>query len=135
MKLLAGQNIQPVRGTGGDGITKTHDFLKDVDIHVIKLLMIEIWGDILEQITFNIILGSNAPTHSRVSIHVTTDTTSTVKNKEYMENIHVTHGHIQAKQLTEMLIQEGKWQPSFQNIIENVIENCTTCLPKHTVHF
>ena len=31
-----------------------------------------------------------------------------------------------------MLIQEGKWQPSFQNIIENVIGNCTTCLPKHS---
>ena len=31
-----------------------------------------------------------------------------------------------------MLIQEGKWQPSFQNIIENVIGNCTTCLPKCT---
>ena len=31
-----------------------------------------------------------------------------------------------------MLVQEGKWQPSFQNIIENVIGNCTTCLPKRS---
>ena len=31
-----------------------------------------------------------------------------------------------------MLIQDGKWQPSFQNIIENVIGNCKKCLPKRT---
>ena len=31
MKLLKGKNFYPVGGTGGDGITKTHDFLKDVD--------------------------------------------------------------------------------------------------------
>ena len=31
-----------------------------------------------------------------------------------------------------MKIQEGKWQPLFQNIIENVIGNCTTCLPKRS---
>ena len=30
-KLLKGENIRPVGGTGGDGITKTHEFLKDVD--------------------------------------------------------------------------------------------------------
>ena len=29
MKLLKGKNIHPVGGTGGDGITKTRDFLKD----------------------------------------------------------------------------------------------------------
>ena len=34
------------------------------------------------------------------------------------------------RQCTETLIQEGKWQPSFQDIIENVIGNCATCLPK-----
>ena len=91
MKLLKRKNIHPVGGTGVDGITKTHDFLKDVDAHVIM-----------------------------------------ITNKEYIENIHVTHGHIQIKQFTEMLIQEGKWQPSFQNIIENMIGNCTTRLPKRS---
>ena len=60
-KWLAGKNIHPVGGTGGDGITKTHDFLKDVDVHVIRQVTIEIEGDNPEQITFNIILGSNAP--------------------------------------------------------------------------
>ena len=55
-----------------------------------------------------------------------------ITNKEYIENIHITHGHIQIKLLTEMLIQEGKWQPSFQNNIENVVGNCTTCLPKQS---
>ena len=37
MKLLAGQNIHPVGGTGGDSISNTHDILKDVDAHMIKL--------------------------------------------------------------------------------------------------
>ena len=37
-RLLAGQNIHPVGGTGGDSVSNTHDFLKDVDAHVIKLL-------------------------------------------------------------------------------------------------
>ena len=135
MKLLAGQNIHPVGGTGGDGITKTHDFLKDLDVHMIKLLTIKIEGDNPEQITFNIIPGSNAPPilgSQYMSPQTKTYTTSTVTNKEYIENIHVKHGLIQTKQLTEMLIQERKWQPSFQNIIENVIGNCTTCLPKRT---
>ena len=57
MRLLAGQNIHPVGGTGGDGISNSHDFLKDVDAHMIKLLR----GHNPDQITFNIILGSNAP--------------------------------------------------------------------------
>ena len=30
-----------------------------------------------------------------------------------------------------MLTEEGKWQPSFTNIIEDVIEKCTSCQPKH----
>ena len=47
--------------TGGYGITKTCDFLKDVDVHMIRQVTIEIEGDNPEQITFNIILGSNAP--------------------------------------------------------------------------
>ena len=25
---------------------------------------------------------------------------------------------------------QGKWQPSFKNIIEDVIEKCTSCQPK-----
>ena len=115
---------------------KTHDFLKDVDAHMIRQVTIEIEGDSPEQITFNIILGSNAPLilgSQYSSPRTKTYTTSTVTNKEYIENIHVTHGHIQIKQLTEMLIQEGKWQPSFQNIIENVIGNCTTYLPNRTL--
>ena len=37
MKLLKGKNIRPVGGIGGDGITKTREFLKDVDAHVIRL--------------------------------------------------------------------------------------------------
>ena len=109
--------IYPVGGTGGDGITKTHDFLKDVDIHVIRQVTIEIEGDNPEQITFNIILGSSAPPilgSQYTSPRTKTYTTSTVTNKEYIENIRIKHGHIQIKQLTEMLIQEGKWQPSFQ---------------------
>ena len=116
MKLLAGQNIHPVGGTGGDGITKTSDFLKVVDIHVIKLLTIKIKGDNPEQITFNIILGSNAPPilgSQYTSPQTKTYTTLAVTNKEYIENIHVKHGHIQTKQLTEMLTEEGKWQPLF----------------------
>jgi hypothetical protein len=133
MKLLKGKNIYPVGGTGGDGITKTHDLLKDVDAHVIRQLTIESEGDSLDKITFNIILGSSAPPilgSQYMSLHTRTYTTSTVTDKEYIENIHVTHGHVQAKHLTEMLIQEGKWQPSFQNIIDNVIGQCATCLPR-----
>ena len=42
MKLLKGKNIHPVGGTGGGGITKTRDFLKDVDTHMIRQVMIEI---------------------------------------------------------------------------------------------
>ena len=106
MKLLAGQNIHPVGGTGGDGISKTHDFLKDIDIHVIKLLTVKIEGDSPEQITFNIILGSNTPPilgSQYTSPQTKTYTTSAVTNKEYIKNIHVKHGHIQTKQLTELL--------------------------------
>ena len=110
---------------------------------MIRQVTIEIEGDNPEQITFNIILGSNAPPilgSQYMSPQTNAYTASTVTNKEYIENIHVTHGHIQIKQLTEMLIEEGKWQPSFQNIIENVIGNCATCFnvpgrPNHTVHF
>ena len=36
--FLAGYNIHPVRGTEDDGITNTHEFLRDVDTHMIKLL-------------------------------------------------------------------------------------------------
>ena len=82
MKLLAGQNIHPVGRTGGDGITKTGDFIKDVDVHMIKLLMIKIEGNNPEQITFNIILGSNAPPILRsqhTSPQTKTYTTSAVK--------------------------------------------------------
>ena len=45
MKLLQGKNIHPVGGTGGDGITKTREFFKDVDAHVIRQLTIESEGD------------------------------------------------------------------------------------------
>ena len=63
-----------------------------------------------------------------MSLHTRTYTTSTVTDREYIENIHVTHGHIQAKHLTEMLVQEGNWKHSFQDIIDNVIGQCATCL-------
>ena len=63
-KLLKGENSRPVGGTGGDGITKTHEFLKDIDAHVIRRLTIESERDILETNTFNIILGSSAPIHA-----------------------------------------------------------------------
>ena len=98
IKLLAGQNIYPVGGTGGDGIANTHDFIKDIDVHVIKLLTVKIEGDIPEQITFNIILGSKAPPilgSQYTSPETKLFTTSTVTNKEYIKNIHVNHGHIQ----------------------------------------
>ena len=75
---------------------------------MIKLLTIEIEGDNPEQITFNIILGSNTPPilgSQYMSPQTKAYTTSTVTNKEYMENIHIAHGHIQTKQLTELLIQ------------------------------
>ena len=61
MKFLKGKHIHPVGGIEGDGITKTHDFLKDVDAHIIRQLTVESQGDSLEEITFNIILGSSAP--------------------------------------------------------------------------
>ena len=115
MKLLKGKNIRPVGGTGGDGITKTCGFLKDVDAHMIRQLTIESEGDSLEKITFNIILRSSAPPilgSQYTSLHTRTYTTSTVTDKEYMENIHITHGHVQAKHLTEMLVQEGNWKHS-----------------------
>ena len=98
------------------------------------LLTFKIEGDNPEQITFNIILGSNAPPilgSQYMSPQTKTYTTSVVTIKEYIKNIHVKHGHIQTKQLTEMLTEEGKWQLLFRNIIENVIGNCTMCLPKH----
>ena len=124
-KLLAGQNILPVGGTGGDGITNTCDFLKDVDAHIIKLLTIKVTGDNPEQITFHVILGILGTQYT--SMQSKTYTTSAVTNREYIENIHVTHGHIQIKQLTTMLTEEGKWQPSFTNI---KVEKCTSCQPK-----
>ena len=107
MKLLKGKNIHPVGGTGGDGITKTREFLKDVDAHMIRQLTIESEGDSPEDITFNIILGSCAPPilgSQYMSPQTRMYTTSTVTNKEYVENIHVSHGHIQARQLTETFI-------------------------------
>ena len=58
-KFLAGNNIQPVGGTDGDGVTQ--EFLKDVDTHVIKLLTVEELGDKPEIITFRNILGNNVP--------------------------------------------------------------------------
>ena len=100
---------------------------------MIKLFTVKVEGDNPEPITFNIILGSNAPPilgTQYTSPQTKTYTTSGVTNKEYIKNIHIKHGHIQTKQLTEMLTEEGKWQPSFRNIIENVIGNCTVCLPK-----
>jgi len=127
MKFLKGEQIQPVGGKEGDGITKTRDFLK------LRQLTVESQGDSIEKITFNIILGSSAPPilgTQYTSPQIRTYTTSTVTNKEYIQNIHVTHGHVQVKPLTDMLIQQGKWQPSFRDIIENVIEQCSTCLPK-----
>ena len=78
-------------------------------------------------------MGSSTPPilgSQYTSLHTRTYTTSTVTDKEYIENIHVTHGHVQAKHLTEMLIQEGKWKPSFKNIIDNMIGQCATCLPR-----
>ena len=50
-KLLAGQNIYPVGGTGGDGIKDTSGFPMDVDSHMIKLLTVKVTGDNPEQIT------------------------------------------------------------------------------------
>ena len=82
----------------------------------------------------NVILGSNAPPilgTQYTSPKTKSYTTLAVTNKEYIENIHDTHGHIQIKQPTKMFTEEGKWQPSFKNIIENVIEHRTMCLPKH----
>ena len=53
-----------------------------------------------------------------------TYTTSTVSNEEYIQNIHVTHGHVPAKPLRDMLIQQGKWQLPFRDIIDKVIKQC-----------
>ena len=131
--FLKGKNIHPVGGTNGDGITKTRDFLKDVDVHVIRQLTVESQGDSLEEITFNIILGSTAPPilgTQYTSPQNKTYTTSTVSNEEYIQNIHVTHGHVQAKPLRDLLIQQGKWQLPFRDIIDKVIKQCPTCLPK-----
>ena len=58
-------------------------------------------------------------------------TTMAESNKEYIENIHITHGHIQLRQLRSMLADNGKWQPSFTSIIEEVIEKCLSCQPKY----
>ena len=134
-KLLAGQNIHP-GGTEGDVITDTCDFLKDVDTHMIKLLTVEVTGDNPEQITFHIILGSNVPPilgTQYTSLQHKMYTTSAVTNREYIENKHITQGHIQIKPLKTMSLREGKWQPSFSNIIEDVIEKCTSCQPKHVL--
>ena len=100
---------------------------------MIKLLTIKVTGYNPEQITFQVILGSNAPPilgTQFTSPQHKTYTTSAVTNREYIEKIHVTHGHIQIKQLTTMLTEGGKWQPSFTNIIEDVIEKCTSCQQK-----
>ena len=89
---------------------------------MIKLLAVELLGDKPEIITFhnNIppILGSHnmSPQHKMY-------TTIAVSNKEYIENIHLNHGHIQLGPLRLMLENEGKWQPSFTSIIEDVIAN------------
>ena len=80
-RSLAGQNIHPGGGTGGDDITNTHEFLKDVDAHIIKLLTVKVKGDNPEQITFHVILGSNAPP---ILVHITAK-----------QNIHNIGGHKQ----------------------------------------
>ena len=125
-KFLAGNNIQPVGGTKGDGITtNTKEFLKDVDTNLITLLTVEVLGDKPEIITFHVILGSNVPPilgNHYMSPQHRMYTTMAVSNKEYIENIHITHGHIQLRQLKSMLANEGKWQPLFTSIIEDVIE-------------
>ena len=56
-------------------------------------------------------------------------TTIAVSNKN-IENIHLNHGHIQLGPLRLMLANEGKWQPLFTSIIEDVIEKCLSCQPK-----
>ena len=102
------------------------------------------WGRQPRTDYINVILGSNAPPilgTQYTSPKTKSYTTLAVTNKEYIENIHATHGHIQIKQLTKMLTEEGKCQPSFKNNLEDAIENCTTSLPKRvrstkaTVHF
>ena len=58
------------------------------------------------------------------------DITMAVSNKEYIENIHITHGRIQLRQLRSKLADEGKWQPSFTRIVKDVIKKCSSCQPK-----
>ena len=101
---------------------------------MIKLLTVKVAGDNPEQITFHVILGSNVPPilgTQYTSPQHKTYTTSAVTNRENIENIHITHGHIQIKPLKTMLLREGKWQPSFSNIIDDVIEKCICSKPKH----
>ena len=100
---------------------------------MIKLLTVEVTGDNPEHITFHIILGSNVPPilgTQYTSPQHKTYTTSVVSNREYIEHIQTTYSHIQLKPLKTMLLREGKWQPSFISIIEDVVGKCTSCQPK-----
>ena len=88
--------------------------------HMIKLLTVKVTGDNPEQIPFHVICNTK---HTQ---HWWSQTESTLKT--FMSH---TVTYIQTKPLTTMLIEEEKWQPSFTNIIEDVIEKCTSCQPKH----
>ena len=93
LKFLAGNNIQPVGGTDGDGVTNTQEFFKDVDTHIIKLLTVEVLGDKPEIIMFHVILDSNVPpilgSHYRSPQHKMFRTIA-VSNKEYIEKYTLT---------------------------------------------
>ena len=80
--------------------------------------------------------GEQRPTHSRVSTHITTNQNAHHVNgyKQGVHREHTCYTRTHSDQTADRNVntQEGKWQPSFQNIIENVIGNCTTCLPKRS---
>ena len=58
-------------------------------------------------------------------------TTIVVSNKEYIESMHLNHGHIQLGLLRLMSINRGKWQPTFTSISKDVVAKCLSCQPKH----
>ena len=47
-----------------------------------------------------------------------------------IQDIHITQGHMQPPIIKELLVESGRWQPEYGDLLKKVVNDCKECRPK-----
>ena len=109
----------------------TSDFLKDMDLHVVRLLNVASKSNKgTKHISFNsfILLIVHSNIIPILGSHHTSPKekmykTSASTHAEYIQDIHIRQGHAQPDVLRALLTGECKWQPLYADLLKKVVND------------